>query len=962
MARSNFGGGGDYSSLFGSLYSQAKALKEQQQDSRDKDAYDRWKNGLSSDEQWLDYIQARVDATAGDKDPTDHQHWIQLQRQYVVSIADSQAEYAYSEGDASINELIAYYQGRLNRLQEDSDEYRQIKGHLNQLVDKRDSDDLSTGAQAIMSKIDRGLATYEDLLKFYRSHLGGLRAGSELHKQVTAEIGKVRDTIAETKLAGAFERLKYLYEANKLSGRAYARKLEAMARPYKDSDPQRYYQILEAANRVRKAGGTGGSGSGGGGGGGGRFAPGWNAKERNLEDRLKGIDNYLDAFTDAYRDGARVIPDPMNPGKQIVLSPELMSAIDEQRLANFDKLASLYKSNKDNYHYRTTLEGKTKYIVQVVQPHNTVEASQQWGQLVGAAQKQIASMANNPDPEASLKGVVSSFEAMQRWLRSQVVQTTPRGQGRGATSELVASEDQPTGDFMENSSQFIDQALAILGDPEMDSASRMAAVEDLVGQLDTDTDANYDRGTRRAMKDLLTQSAAIASASYDLANGTKVLAITPDKGITLVDTRIQHTLAADPATGQMVNVDVVVPDLPSADGQRLQEVWIDRGGTPTKVFAVVDSAPSPYKAWVATKKVTISGKTFAAGAVIPSSMLSNAAFEAAVQSGSVERQDAFAAAGAPLKYIVVPEYDDNGKTHASVTWYQDPQTKLWYKGQPPISSASLNDDGTVKIGDDGKIGINWRAYANVGGVVTPYTGSNTRAMQDLYDQGAVGTDPRYNEPTGVRDFAGNYTSDPSKSIDGGPMYFDQRDESNRYQTYAPHDSAARAAFAQQEKIDEAKRLAGMNRSGSPDDRDDFAAQMQKMAADLGIELGIMQDAKRQRASRVVGVPEPTAPVLDARRKALERTALAPKVGLIAASENRFDVPVSARVSSGPALADLPTASARKIDVSKVVAKPLMAKDPELQTKPRTSVSAPRPALDAAVQETNITRATRAGLY
>lgn len=906
MARSSFGGSGDYSSLFGSLYAQSKALKAQQQDALDKDAYDRWKNGLASDDEWLAYIASRADATKSDKDPTDHQRWIQLQRQYVTSIADSQAEFAYSEGKASINELVAYYQGRLARLQEDSEEYRQLKGHLSDLIDKRDSEDLSTGAQAISDRIDRGQATYEDLLKFYKDRLGGLRAGSDLAKQVTGEIEKVRGTIADTKLAGEFERLKYLYESRKLSGKSYAARLTVMAEQYKASDPQKYYQILEAANRVRTSGG-----SGGGGGGGGSFS----RSEKGIEDQLKGIDNYLEMFSVAYKAGARVIPDPAKPGQQIVLTPELMSQIDEQRLGNFDKLASLYKANNLNSKYTTVLENKTKYIVSYVQPHNTVESSKQWGQLVGAAVKTIQATADSPDLEGSLKQVVTSFQTMQQWLQGEVVKN-------GA---LVAAEDQPTGDFVTNSSAFVDQALSILGDPEMDSTARMAALDALGRSLDSDAGADYDKGTQSAMKDLLTNSGAIASGAYDLASGKKVLAITPEKGLAPVDARIQHTLAADPATGAMVNVDLSVPDIAVANGERIQEVWIDVGGTPTKVYAVAGQAPSPYKAWVAKSAITIGGKTYKAGVAIPSNVVGQRGFAEAVQSGALSREDAFAVAGSPLNYIQIPAYDDNGTRHEAVTWYQDPQTKLWYKGQPPISSASLNDDGTVRVGEDGKLSVNWLPYANAAGVAVPYAGANGRAMQDLYDQGAVGTDPRYNQPTGMRDFSGNYTTDPNNSVAGGPMYFDPHDESNRASAYARIGPAAERS-AIQEKIAAAKAFAAKSFGGgagpaAPD------ASFQKQIADLAVNLGIrgMGAQGAARAASEPSIPAPSASILAARAGSIAKLQAVPKI-----QNADFAIPKTP-ISSGPALADLPAMRGTAIDASKILAAPVAPPKPAADT-------------------------------
>ena len=83
MARSDWGGtSGDLSGTFNGLINQqisqsvsaanrAINQSQDQQDADDQDMYSKWKNGLISDQQWLDYIATRVDATKGD--PKQHE-------------------------------------------------------------------------------------------------------------------------------------------------------------------------------------------------------------------------------------------------------------------------------------------------------------------------------------------------------------------------------------------------------------------------------------------------------------------------------------------------------------------------------------------------------------------------------------------------------------------------------------------------------------------------------------------------------------------------------------------------------------------------------------------------------------------------------------------------------------------------------------------------------------------------
>jgi hypothetical protein len=636
---------------------------------------------------------------------------------------------------------------------------------------------------------------------------------------------------------------------------------------------------------------------------------------KSAEDQYKATDNYLETFAAAYKSGARVIPDPLDPKKQIVLTPELMQTVDTARLANFDALASVYKDAGQNSKYTTVLENKTKYIVDFVQPHNTVEASQQFGQLLGAASKQLENMANTPDPEQALKGVVSAFEAMQGWVTSEIQRD----------GQVVKAEDQPTGDFLTNTSDFIQQALGVLSDPNMDSRARASAIDDIITGLQSDTGANYDKGTVAAMKTYLQRAGAVSSAAFDVASGKKVIAITPDQGITLVDTRVQHTLTLDPATGQTVSVDIAVPDLPVDAGQRVQEIWIDRGGTPTKVYALVDSAPSPYKVWVASKKVTIAGRTFEKGAPIPSALLDSSAFKAAAQSGAVTKMDAFAAAGNPLGYIQVPAYDDNGTHHDAVTYYQDPQTKLWYAGKPPVASAELNADGTVKMGADGKLALTWQKYASAGGVAVPYAGANDRVMQQYYSQGMVGIDPRYNQPTAYRDGDGNFTTDPTKSVQNQP-YFDPLDESVRADNRATaSDTGARVAARQRAYIDAARSVKAQEvRKGEFDPSgstpQSVTASITRMAQGLGIKINASGSPDDRAAGRV---PSPDFATVKARTAQLQSAASLPKVSA-KPIQGPADLPVSGDYSSGPAVANLPGFVAPKIDMAKVVANPVPA--------------------------------------
>ena len=99
MGRADWGGGGDLSGLFVSLREdwanrvQASVNRDisrsaEQRAADDADAYDQWNNGLMSDEEWLAYIQGRVEATAGD--PKEHEQWVETYRKHRTAIEDAQ--------------------------------------------------------------------------------------------------------------------------------------------------------------------------------------------------------------------------------------------------------------------------------------------------------------------------------------------------------------------------------------------------------------------------------------------------------------------------------------------------------------------------------------------------------------------------------------------------------------------------------------------------------------------------------------------------------------------------------------------------------------------------------------------------------------------------------------------------------------------------------------------------------
>lgn len=204
MARADWGGGSDYSGIFANLNeifesrveaatARAKRQAEEEQAAADADTYDKWKNGLITDDEWLAYIRTRQEESKGD--PTEYAEWTKTLREHETGIHDAQTESAFEQGEISIHAIIGYYKTRLEGLEKNSPEYRELASRLSDLTENRDSEEIYDQAEAIIDRIERGQSTYQELLSFYQNKIGTLNPNSDLYRQVKREIGSIRDIV-----------------------------------------------------------------------------------------------------------------------------------------------------------------------------------------------------------------------------------------------------------------------------------------------------------------------------------------------------------------------------------------------------------------------------------------------------------------------------------------------------------------------------------------------------------------------------------------------------------------------------------------------------------------------------------------------------------------------------------------------------------------------------------------------
>lgn len=763
MARASFGGGSDFSGVFGSLYSANKAAAQAKQDADDQDAQDRWEHGLLTDGDWLAYIQNRINA---ETDPARKERWITAQREYIPLIADKQAEFEYQNG-GSINQLVAHYQARLSGLVPGSNEYREVALKLNDAQDARSAENLQAQSDAMVDKINAGKATYNDLLNLLKDASSHATANSDYKKSVDKQIAQVRETIRTNKLEGSFEKLQYDYDRGALSGGSYAKKLRSMAVQFKDSDPKRYYQILEAAQALSGGGRSGGGGGGGRSGGG--SGGGSSTKKLNKSvDALQAQRNSLLAAVGAYEDGATSYIN--DAGQRVALTPAYIHSVDQKLVSTFDQLATAYTLKKDKSAAANQKKAKATYISSSVVKHNTMAADESSRHLLEATSAQVKDALANPDPVAArsaLQGVAAQWETYSRNLSSSKLPAV----ANDAPSQYAAQARTPKGlmdqvdtDFVSRSATFA-SALRTLTTPGVDDAAAAAAM-DSIATLQGAGGGQYQGGQQDSyLNSLMSGVLEVGARVQGLETGDLERVATPT-GFEWVKKTEISTAVPDPNNpSNMVMVKTKVPTGQTLSGKNLDvdgkttkyvTVLVDINGRPTPVKAIAESVPaSGFDHLKVQKDITLpDGTKIFAGTSLTETQIAklkkNGSLQEWIQSGKVGAASAFQS-----WQVQVPSYTDQyGKTHAAETWTQDAGTNLWYKGALPIRGVQRDADGFVIIGDDGKPAIDYKAYASMAGVPAPYAGSDAKGAQDLLNTGVIDV-----SDISGRDLNGNLTDD-----------------------------------------------------------------------------------------------------------------------------------------------------------------------------------------------------------
>ena len=142
MGRAQWGGGQDYSSVFGSLQNQFEGtLANAVQTAANKADADRnalatatqskWKNGLISDTEWLAFLQQMVTETVGD--PANNAQWVSTLNDNKGAIDDSQFEANYSMGKISLAQLLTHYKTQMGQVETNSPKWRDYASRYAQI-------------------------------------------------------------------------------------------------------------------------------------------------------------------------------------------------------------------------------------------------------------------------------------------------------------------------------------------------------------------------------------------------------------------------------------------------------------------------------------------------------------------------------------------------------------------------------------------------------------------------------------------------------------------------------------------------------------------------------------------------------------------------------------------------------------------------------------------------------------
>lgn len=758
MALVSFGGGGDPSGLFASLNRQhlqdIEALAEratnranERSDAEDRDMFDKWQNGLIDDDAWLAYIEERVVETAGD--PKEHQQWIETQRQYETSIADNKMEFAYENGQATINQIIEYYRGRLDRLDKDSQAYREIHLRLNQYVDKRSGEDIQTGAQDITDRIVMGKASIGDLISFYQSRLSSLRPNSSLYDQIKDEIRdlqsqQIRDEYSGASAGGSgggggggrsrssgggspsYGSAAQQYEAATASGIVPRNSATAAALLERDN--------LGVSAQARQFGGV---------------LPGMS--EGDSDDYIQGARAHAEWMLKQFaeEDTDSIIIDP-NTGMEWDNTPE-NAQIWAYEYIDLSEMRARGQETGRSQDYSIARQARNDIgdAVLLAQQANAIPVQEAEHRVMAEYNRQIAIAEASGDPVNVLR-VNSTFGRTLQKMGEQAIINEERGHRRGIRpgidDTLVIQELKPGVERIPEA-----EAQRLISTGRLFSAYGSGDVELIVAAQQEyralpDFEFDLVDSGPEIWEDLdvgiapsMSSPASISMAAIRMRDGVEsgqymrvYDPLNPGDGIAIVPTVVSTSF--DAATGRNIGRQTPISgNFNPANGDRWERIYTDdRNGNPVETWVISRLQDIGLGTYVAGSGLEINGTKYSAGTTLTESIIGGMSDEQIgrlMSSGQIKLGSAGQVRSYSYRY---------GNQTVQAYWNEELQawTEIPYMRQG-LNLRSAGGRLAVILSDDGTLGGHMRSYAHLQARPIQYHGSNPQKFQEMVNNGEI---------------------------------------------------------------------------------------------------------------------------------------------------------------------------------------------------------------------------------
>lgn len=254
-----FGQGADYSQTFAYLYDQNLAVqerraeeadqqREEDQAAKDQQVFDRYNAGKITDEALLAYIRRRISETAYDK--SQQANWRQALLQYTESINDARALSQFERTNDYAG-YISYLRAKAAGMKGNSAKKAELEQQIQSLIDQRDQNSIAKGADRILLNIQRGKATYDDLLAFYKDRLNTVSDPAlkqQIRGQITDITGRIKETDLQNEVAGLGRQL----ASRAITPQQYGQRLQQIAQRsgYQETNPGQFNAWMQDATQA----------------------------------------------------------------------------------------------------------------------------------------------------------------------------------------------------------------------------------------------------------------------------------------------------------------------------------------------------------------------------------------------------------------------------------------------------------------------------------------------------------------------------------------------------------------------------------------------------------------------------------------------------------------------------------------------------------------------------------------